>query len=99
MCRTSERFLVGVKPQGLHGPQQVVPVDGLALLTLALVARPAPGGVAESEARAGALCPSRPATHSLVMKLMNSDTHSCTVSFASFAILALDGRARFIMRL
>jgi len=34
-----------------------------------------------------------------VMKLMNSETHSCTVSFASFAILAFAGSARFIMRL
>lgn len=47
----------------------------------------------------GSLPAGRPATHSLVMKLMNSDTHSCTVSFASFAIFAFDGRARFIIRL
>lgn len=33
------------------------------------------------------------------MKEMNSDRHSCTVSLASFAILALPGRARFMMRL
>jgi len=37
--------------------------------------------------------------HSLVMKLMNSDTHSCTVSFASFAILAFGGSAFFIILL
>ena len=37
--------------------------------------------------------------HSLVMKLMNSDTHSCTVSLASFAILAFGGSAFFIIRL
>jgi len=30
---------------------------------------------------------------------MNSETHSCTVSFASFAILALEGKAFFIIRL
>lgn len=29
---------------------------------------------------------------------MNSDTHSCTHSFASFAILALSGRAAFMIR-
>uniref|UniRef100_A0A2P2L4P8 Uncharacterized protein n=1 Tax=Rhizophora mucronata TaxID=61149 RepID=A0A2P2L4P8_RHIMU len=33
------------------------------------------------------------------MKLMNSDTHSCTVSFASFEIFALAGSAFFIIRL
>lgn len=33
------------------------------------------------------------------MKLMNSDTHSCTVSFASFEILAFAGNAFFIIRL
>ncbi len=33
------------------------------------------------------------------MKLMNSDTHSCTVSFASFAILAFGGSAFFIILL
>jgi len=38
-------------------------------------------------------------TYSLVMKLMNSDTHSCTVSLASLAILALDGKAFFIILL
>lgn len=38
-------------------------------------------------------------THSLVMKLMNSLTHSCTVSFASLAIFAFAGSAFFIMRL
>ena len=32
--------------------------------------------------------------HSLVMKEMNSDRHSCTVSLASFAILALPAAAR-----
>ena len=36
--------------------------------------------------------------HSLVMKLMNSDTHSWTVSLASLAILALGGSAFFMMR-
>ena len=30
-------------------------------------------------------CKTTNVTHSLVMKLMNSETHSCTVSFASFA--------------
>ena len=34
-----------------------------------------------------------------VMKLMNSDTHSCTVSFASFEIFAFGGRDFFIIRL
>jgi len=38
-------------------------------------------------------------TYSLVMKLMNSDTHSWTVSFASFAILALAGSVLFIILL
>ena len=38
-------------------------------------------------------------TYSLVIKEMNSETHSWTVSFASFAILAFAGRFRFIMRL
>jgi hypothetical protein len=33
------------------------------------------------------------------MKLMNSDTHSWTVSLESFAILAFAGNARFIIRL
>ena len=37
--------------------------------------------------------------YSLVMKLMNSDTHSCTVSFASFAIFAFEGRAFFMILL
>lgn len=35
---------------------------------------------------------------SLVMKLMNSLTHSCIHSFASLAILALSGRACFMIR-
>lgn len=38
------------------------------------------------------------ATHSLVMKLINSETHSCTVSLASLAIFAFAGSARFMMR-
>lgn len=33
-----------------------------------------------------------------VMKEMNSDTHSCTHSFASFAILAVGGTEAFIIR-
>ena len=33
-----------------------------------------------------------------VMKLMNSDTHSCTHSLASLAILAVDGTDCFIIR-
>lgn len=35
---------------------------------------------------------------SLVMKEMNSETHSCMHSFASFAILAFSGSAFFIIR-
>jgi hypothetical protein len=35
---------------------------------------------------------------SLVMKEMNSLTHSCMHSFASFAIFAFSGRAIFMMR-
>ena len=35
---------------------------------------------------------------SLVMKDMNSLTHSCMHSFASFAILAFSGRAVFMIR-
>lgn len=38
-------------------------------------------------------------SHSLVIKLMNSDTHSCTVSLASLAIFAFAGRAFFIILL
>lgn len=38
-------------------------------------------------------------TYSLVMKEMNSETHSCTVSFASLAIFALFGSAFFIILL
>ena len=37
--------------------------------------------------------------YSLVMKLINSETHSCTISLASFAIFALSGSAFFIIRL
>src|SRR5260370_1348676 len=33
-----------------------------------------------------------------VMKLINSDTHSCTHSLASFAILAVGGTAFFMIR-
>lgn len=43
-------------------------------------------------------CPA-PAPHSLVMKETNSERHSCTVSLASLAILALAGSTRFMMRL
>jgi hypothetical protein len=32
------------------------------------------------------------------MKLMNSDTHSCTHSLASFAIFAVGGTAFFMIR-
>jgi hypothetical protein len=35
---------------------------------------------------------------SLVIKEMNSLTHSCMHSFASFAILAFSGKAFFMMR-
>ena len=38
-------------------------------------------------------------THSLVMKLINSETHSCTVSLASLAIFAFAGSAFFIILL
>lgn len=131
-----------VKPQRVHGPQQVVAVDGLAPLPLALVARSAHAGKGprpwqwmpgSAQARphmhlvyacgpawrcprhalatpprlvlpkGGAPAPRSAAApappHSLVMKEMNSDRHSCTVSLASFAILALPGSARFMMRL
>ena len=37
-------------------------------------------------------------TPSLVMNEMNSLTHSCMHSFASFAILAFSGNADFIIR-
>lgn len=37
--------------------------------------------------------------YSLVTKLMNSETHSCTVSLASLAIFPLGGSAFFMMRL
>lgn len=37
------------------------------------------------------------ATYSLVMKLINSETHSCTVSLASLAILALEGSCLFMI--
>lgn len=47
--------------------------------------------------------PQQPRTHrslaSLVMKPMNSDTHSCTAVLASLDILAFSGSARFMMRL
>jgi hypothetical protein len=33
-----------------------------------------------------------------VMKEMNSDTHSCMISFDSLEILALEGRADFMIR-
>ena len=33
-----------------------------------------------------------------VIKLMNSETHSCTVSFESFAIFAFSGNVFFIIR-
>lgn len=32
------------------------------------------------------------------MNEMNSETHSCTVSFASLAILAFGGKERFMIR-
>ena len=38
-------------------------------------------------------------TDSLVMKLMNSETHSCMVSLASLAILSLAGNAFFMILL
>jgi len=37
-------------------------------------------------------------TPSLVMNEMNSDTHSCIHSLASFAIFAFSGRADFMIR-
>ena len=38
-------------------------------------------------------------THSLVTKIMKSDTHCCTSSFASFEIFAFCGRPSFIILL
>ena len=90
-----ERLNVWFKAQRGHGPQQVVPVDGLALLLLALVAGPV--HPAQSELQPAFSCwKNAPAwAHSLVMKLINSETHSCTVSLASLAILALLGSCFF----
>lgn len=96
--------------QSAHRPKQVIAVDCFPLLPLALVARPAEDAAVSRHTFApkrSAIVTVRPCVgcqqvvnaHSLVMKLINSDTHSCTVSFASFAIFAFPGRAFFIILL
>lgn len=83
----SKRFCVLFKSQRVHGVQQVVAVDGLALFLLALIARPSFTQAKPRDA------------YSLVMNAINSDTHSCTHSFASFDTFAVGGMDRFIIRL
>ena len=97
--RAPQRLHVLLKAERAQRPQQVIAVDGFSLFSLALVARPdSQRGEAASAAGRGAAAHAQGA-HSLVMKEMNSDTHSCIVSLLSFAILALAGSARFMMRL
>lgn len=92
-----QRLPVVLKPERSHGEQDVFPVDGFTLLLLAFLRS---WWYKLTTAFACNIC-HLPGTcwyvPSLVMNEMNSDTHSCMHSFASFAILAFSGKADFMI--
>lgn len=88
-----ECFGVVFKAERRHCKKNVLAVDRLAFLLLALL------GSCETRSAAIRLFqPDLSDAPSLVMKEMNSLTHSCMHSLASFAIFALSGSDVFMMR-
>jgi len=85
---------VVLETQRRHGEENVLAVDGLALLLLAFLrgySARSVGGKTQSWTRESNNSPS------LVMNEINSLTHSCIHSLASLAIFALSGNAVFII--
>ena len=88
-------FGIVLEPQRSHGKEDVLAIDRLALLLLTLFGRFATGTTLVG------FPPDRGTKRgvpSLVMKEMNSLTHSCMHSLASLAILAFSGNAVFMIR-
>lgn len=82
-----------LESQRCHGKQYILSIDRLSLLLLTFL-----GGWGKSLPLSDYELVRRGILPSLVIKLMNSLTHSCMHSFASFAILALSGSAVFMIR-
>lgn len=92
-----ERFGVILETQGSHGEEDIFAIHRLSLLLLAFFRSCKNDNTSERFPRrflAGFFSD----LPSLVMKEINSLTHSCMHSFASLAILAFSGRAVFIIR-
>lgn len=92
-----QRLPVVLKPERSHGEQDVFAVYGFALLLLAFFRS---WWHKLATAFACNICHLPWAcwyVPSLVMNEINSDTHSCMHSFASFAILAFSGKADFMI--
>lgn len=90
-----ERLAIVLESERGHGEQDILTIDSLTLLLLTLL-----GCCLEIQYQSR-LTLSRGAwkyVPSLVMNEINSLTHSCIHSFASFAILAFSGRAVFMIR-
>lgn len=88
-----ERLGIVFEPERGHGEQDVFAIHRLALLLLAFL------GCCATLVNRPSSSPRHPAhIPSLVMNEMNSLTHSCMHSLASFAILAFSGSAVFMMR-
>jgi hypothetical protein len=84
-------FRIVLEAKRRHSKEYVLAIDSFALLLLALF------GGCHRHQRPSHTCEVRDSP-SLVMNEMNSLTHSCMHSFASFAILALSGSAIFMIR-
>lgn len=93
-----QRLGVVFESQRGHSKEDILAIHSLALFLLTFLRRcdkrrqiSAAGAVGGSEVM-------RDGLPSLVMKEMNSLTHSCMHSFASLAILAFSGKAVFMIR-
>jgi hypothetical protein len=82
---------VVLETQRRHGEENVLAIDGLALLLLAFLRGYTARSVKNSKSDESNNSPS------LVMNEINSLTHSCIHSLASLAIFALSGNAVFII--
>jgi hypothetical protein len=91
-----QRLAIILKAKGCHGEENIFTVDRLALLLLALLGCCCT--ISRIRDTADAVLQKAQYVPSLVMKEMNSLTHSCMHSLASFAILAFSGNAIFMIR-
>ena len=95
-----EGLCVVFESERRHGKQDILAIDSLPFFLLALF-RSCGSPRAEQADSSVFSCMEasrRTGLPSLVMNEINSLTHSCMHSFASFAILAFSGKAVFMIR-